>query len=176
MPSPAIATLRPCACSERINAALSAGRISPWTSSRPSSRATASAVAAPSPVAMTMRRPSRCSCTIASAVEALIGSATASRPPSWPSTARYITLAAVLRKCSARSRSVSSAIPCSSINAVLPSSSCLPSTAPCTPMPVRESKSSTLASGIPRARASATIAAANGCSLPWSRLAAHCRI
>ncbi len=43
-------------------------------------------------------------------------------------------------------------------------------------MPVSESKSATAVNVILRAFASATIAAASGCSLPWSRLAAHCRI
>jgi hypothetical protein len=55
---------------------------------------------------------------------------------------------------------------------VLPSTTGLPSTLPLTPSPVADSNSAAFESAIPRRRASATMASASGCSLPWSRLAA----
>ena len=58
-PSPAMATTRPSAWKRRTISAFCSGRTSAITSSRPSVRATARAVAALSPVTMTTRRPSR---------------------------------------------------------------------------------------------------------------------
>ena len=175
MPSPAIATLRPCACSRLTSAALSSGFTSPWTSSMPSARATACAVVAPSPVAITTRRPLACNAAMVGLAEGLIGSATASRPSKRPSPARNITLAPSARRVSASAASDATSMSLPSIRARLPSSSARPSTVPRTPDPVTESKSCGFESTRVRWRASATMDSASGCSLPWSRLAARRR-
>ena len=57
-------------------------------------------------------------------------------------------------------------------NAALPSASRLPSTMPTTPLPAGALKPRTGASSILRSAAAATMAAASGCSLPRSALAA----
>ena len=68
------------------------------------------------------------------------------------------------------------ATPNSSSNWRLPSATCLPSTVPTTPFPVIERKSRASVSFSPLFSAPPTIAAASGCSLPRSRLAARRRI
>ena len=173
MPSPAIATTRPSRCKRSTSCSLSAGLTSPWTSSMPSRWPTARAVVNPSPVAMMMRRPDLRSDANASAVVALIGSDTASKPASCPSTARCMTLAPWPRSASAWAASGATSMPTCCISAVLPNASFLPATTPFTPIPDAESNCSALSSARLRARAAVTMAAASGCSLPWSRLAAR---
>lgn len=119
-----------------------------------------------------MRSPAACSAAMASAADGLIGSATASRPSAAPSAATYITLAPSPRSASACACRAATSTPSCCINAVLPMAAALPSTVPRTPMPVADSKSLASANASPRRCASATIAAASGCSLPASRLAA----
>jgi hypothetical protein len=124
-------------------------------------------------VAMITRMPEAFSVASASSVLALIGSDTASRPAALLSTASSITLAPSARSDSACAFSASTGTPSCVIGAVLPSASFLPATLPCTPMPVLDSNPSALSSTSPRSRAAFTMASANGCSLPWSRLAAR---
>ena len=166
IPSPAMATLWPLACSARTRSILSCGRTSPWTSSMPSVRATALAVVTPSPVAMTIFKPAACRDAMASPVVALMGSDTAISPANAPSTARYMTLAPDARSASADDARLDASTPTSCIKAVLPIASEAPPTLPRTPMPVADSKPSGVSSGSSRRRASATIASASGCSLP----------
>jgi hypothetical protein len=92
MPSPAIATILPRLCRSRITARFSAGNTSARTSSSPSERPTASAVVRLSPVSITMLM----SCDLrersASAVVALMRSATPSSPAGMPSIATNTTV------------------------------------------------------------------------------------
>ena len=175
MPSPAIATTRPCSCS-RLTARPS-GRAAPRRRPRRcrACAPTASAVVRLSPVSMTTRRPSLAQRRSASARRSLIGSATPSKAgrasvdrdehhasghPRRSSSARFG--AARRDRCSS-----------SSSSAALPSATRCPSTAPTTPLPVSDAKSSGGAERQRHApRRPATIAAASGCSLPRSRLAA----
>ncbi len=173
MPSPAMATVRPSACRRSTRASLSAGNTSPCTSSMPRRRPTAPAVVSPSPVAMMMRRPAACRAASASGVLALMGSETASRPASCPSTARNITLAPSPRNASAVCASGPVFTLDCCISTVLPSAKVRPAIRPRTPMPEAESNCSAASSASPCWRAAATMAAASGCSLPWSRLAAR---
>ena len=110
----------------------------------------------------------------ASGVVALIGSDTASKPASLPSTARCITLAPCARSASACVASADTSTPSCCISAVLPSASAL----------ARDGAAHADAGlGVELVRlverqatiacAAATMAAASGCSLPWSRLAAR---
>ena len=87
-PSPAMATTFPWARSSRTMRCLSSGSTSPWNSSMPSLRATASAVVRLSPVSMTMWMPLARRLSSAAGVLCLTGSATAMTPPGLPSTAR----------------------------------------------------------------------------------------
>jgi len=64
-------------------------------------------------------------------------------------------------------------MPICSMSVVLPKARDLPSTTPFTPMPDAESNCSAFARAHLRCRAALTTAAAKGCSLPWSRLAAR---
>ena len=104
MPSPAIATIAPCACSCRDDARLVAGR-APRRGSRRAraAAATASAVVRLSPVSMTTRSPSRRSAAMASAVVRLdrIGDAEHGRPAR-PSTATSIAVCPAARSRPAR--------------------------------------------------------------------------
>ena len=154
------------------SASLSAGLTSPCTSSIPRRLPTACAVVRPSPVAITTRMLASRSEASASAVVALTGSDTASRPARVRSTARCMTLAPCPRSASASVASGDTSTPSCCISAVLPSASCCEPTTPCTPMPDSESNCSGLSSTSPCCFAAATMAAASGCSLPWSRLAA----
>ena len=87
-----MATIRPCLRRPATTSFLRSGSTSASTSSMPSLFATASAVVRLSPVSMTMRTPSSRSVFKASAVVALIGSATAMSPARAPSTATNITV------------------------------------------------------------------------------------
>jgi hypothetical protein len=60
-----------------------------------------------------------------------------------------------------------------SISAVFRSMTLRPSTVPRTPIPLADSNEAGVEKGSSRWRASATMACANGCSLPWSMLAAQ---
>ena len=150
-PSPAIATMRPSLLQLRRPPRSSApAALRPRPRRCRALRATASAVVRLSPVSMTTRMPSAASAFSASGVVALIGSAMASTPASLPSTATKIAVAPsraqrslwrlqrAWRRCRASAR-----------KSALPSTIVLPSTVPITPLPVGESKSSTL----PQARA-----------------------
>jgi len=139
----------------------------------PSFLATVRAVVRLSPVAITVRMPSAFSAASASAVVALIGSETATIPASCPATARYMTLAPSCRNASPCAAIASHETPACCISAVLPSATARPPTVPRTPMPLLDSKASGLSSESPRSTAARTIAAASGCSLPWSMLAAR---
>ncbi len=119
-----------------------------------------------------MRTPSAFSRSSAAGVDSLIGSAMAIRPCSRPSAATNTTLAPRSRHCSAALRRGAASTPICVMRAVLPTATGLPSTCPRTPMPVDDSKSLAALSAMVRRRASATMASANGCSEPWSRLAA----
>src|SRR5439155_1485005 len=77
------------------------------------------------------------------------------------------------RRASGRVPRSPGSTPISSRSARLPSATVRPRTTPVTPLPVTEWKPSTGAGSMPRARAPATIAAARGCSLARSRLAAR---
>ena len=83
-------------------------------------------------------------------------------------------MAPSLRRRSASSRSVVVSMLSSAKNAALPSASRLPSTTPTTPLPAGALKPRTGARSILRSVAAVTIAAASGCSLPRSVLAAKC--
>ena len=126
MPSPAIATLRPSGLQPLDQRGLVFRRTSPWTSSMPSARATACAVVAPSPVAITTRSPLACNAAIVGLAEDLIGSATASSPNKRPSPARNITLAPSARRPSASVVSEATSMLSASIKARLPSNSARP--------------------------------------------------
>ena len=108
----------------------------------------------------------------ASAVVALIGSAMAITPLALPSSAAKIAVAPSLRDSSASPSSAPTSIPAACIMSWLPSATLRPSMIPVTPLPETLSKPSTLASARLRSAAARTIAAARGCSLPRSRLAA----
>ena len=142
------------------------------TSSMPSLRATAAAVVRLSPVSMTIRMFSLCSCWIASGVVCLMGSATPISPAALPSTATNIIVWPSARPDSAASTSESTLTWASSMSLRLPRRTATPSTRALTPLPVTDSNASTDESWILRASAPATIAAARGCSLARSRLAA----
>ena len=172
MPSPAMATTLPSFCRRSTSASLPCGVTSPNTSSMPSWRATERAVLRPSPVAMMTVSPARLNAASAAGVVALIGSETAIRPINWRSAARNITLAPPRRSASACAFSTIKATPSSAISAVLPSARRCPATRPRTPIPLDDSNLSGFMSARPRLSASATIACASGCSLPWSMLAA----
>ncbi len=172
-PSPAIATLRPSACSSLIMRALSSGSTSARISSIPSRPATARAVRSLSPVAMTTRNPCWCSALSASGVVSLTGSATDTRPTMSDSTTTNITVSPASRRLLAVSDSLPPSSPRSATSLVLPSATALPSTMPFTPLPVMASNASALARATPRSSAPATIASASGCSEPRSRLAAR---
>ena len=144
MPSPAIATTAPLRCRSSIKSSFSSGRRPARTSSMPSCAATALAVVALSPVAMTILSPSAWSRAIASALPVLIGSATATKPASLPSAPSIITVSPLRRRFSAASANGAASMPAPCISRALPSSTARPSTLPLTPWPVTASKSSTL--------------------------------
>ncbi|KAG1317958.1 hypothetical protein G6F63_015435 [Rhizopus arrhizus] len=121
MPSPAMATRRPWALSCWARSALSCGLTPPRTSSMPSVRPTASAVACASPEAITTCRPSARSRFKAGKVVALMGSATAMAPANRPLTARNITLAPSFRRRSALLCKGATSAPTDAIRLWLPS-------------------------------------------------------
>ena len=140
----------------------------------PNCFATDLAVVSPSPVAITTLMRASFNAVNADGVVDLIGSVTTSKPASFPATAKCTTLAPVRRALSASRASAMTSTPSCCISAALPSASRFPSTTPCTPLPVADSNCAGFDNVRPFSRAAATIAAANGCSLPWSRLAASC--
>ena len=91
-----------------------------------------------------------------------------------PSTARKIAVAPSPRSRSASVERAADRCPNSTRNRALPRASRLPSTMPMTPLPAGESNSATGARSSLRSVAAATIAAASGCSLARSTLAASC--
>ena len=173
IPSPAIATKRPSRWRPFTTSAFWSGSTSATTSSRRSLRATASAVVRLSPVSMTTRIPSACSARMASGVLSLIGSATPSSPTGMPLAATNTMVWPSPRRASARSASGPSATPRSFMSARFPSATARPSTVPRTPFPVTPSNPETLARATPRTSLPCTIAAASGCSLPRSSVAAR---
>ncbi len=173
MPSPAIATTLPAACSSATIRFLSSGETSACTSSMPIRRATACAVIELSPVSMTILSPALCSASIACGVDSFIGSATPSSPAELPSTATNITVCPSLRDRSASSASVWSKAPIACISLLLPTATCLPDTVARAPWPVTDSKSSYAGKSSERSFAPATIALARGCSLATSTAAAR---
>jgi hypothetical protein len=106
----------------------------------PSFCATALAVRSLSPVAMMIFSPLACSALMASAVVALIGSATATMPASLSPTATNIGVLPSLRQRVGRPESEATSILSASISALLPSAAAWPSTVPVTPLPVTASK------------------------------------
>ena len=153
--------------------ALSSGSTSAIDSSMPSLRATASAVVVLSPVSITMRRPSACSASIAPGRRRLDRIGDADDRPAAVDRDEHHRLplgAPPLGALAPAGQSVDAVR--SSIIRALPSATAAPSTVPRTPLPVTESKSTTSASASPRSSPRATIAAASGCSLARSRLAA----
>ncbi len=141
----------------------------------PSARATASAVVRLSPVSMTTRMPSAMSALSASGVVALTGSAMATRPASFPSIATKIAVAPFAR-CASASRSWAAVGMLNSLrNFALPMTTRRLSTMPMAPLPVGELKPLTSARTILRSFAARTMAAASGCSLARSTLAASAK-
>ena len=116
MPSPAIATMRPSACSCFTISAFCSGNTSATTRLIPSLRATTSAVTRLSPVSMTNSNPTACKARTASSVDSLIGSATPIKPAGLPSTATNITVCPSARSASARSSSAVISMPDSTNN------------------------------------------------------------
>ena len=169
MPSPAIATTRPSACSRSTTRGLLVGQHLGDAPRR--CRACARrrrAVVRLSPVSMTMRRPSRRSAASASGVVALIGSATPSRPAARPSTATNITVCAVAAAALGAAVSDSSSRRrCRDPRAARDCRARPRARRPCRARPCRSPTRSRrpLRGATPRSRAPATIAAASGCSL-----------
>ena len=138
----------------------------------PSLRATACAVVRLSPVSITTRMPSsRSACNAAGAVR-LTGSAMAITPAAFPSIATKMAVAPSCRSSSAWPLSPAVEIFSSAKKAALPRTTRLRSTMPMAPLPLGASKPITRASSMLRSFAAATIAAASGCSLACSTLAA----
>ena len=109
----------------------------------PSSRATALAVVALSPVSITTWSPAPRSERTLPAASGLTGSSTATSPAGSPSIATHITVAPHARNDSARSAvAPSSSIPDSRSSASLPTSTSAPRMRPRTPRPVSDSNSS----------------------------------
>ena len=96
-------------------------------------------------------------------------------PAALPFTARKMAVAPSLRRRSASAERAAVSIPNSLRNLALPSASRLPSTMPMTPLPAGASNPCTGEKSSLRSAAAATIAAASGCSLPRSTLAASWR-
>ena len=92
MPSPAMATIRPCSRNSRTRSFLRCGSTPASTSSMPNLLATALAVRSLSPVSMMTLIPSSCRCLIASGVDSLIGSETARIPAAFPLIPTKITV------------------------------------------------------------------------------------
>ena len=176
MPSPAIATCLPPARSIFTWATFPAGSISASTVSSPSCLATAAAVRRLSPVSMTSFRPSAWRSLMASAVVALIGSATARIPAILPSMATNITVLPSSWRFKADASSGSKSVSFSSRRkSGFPTITTRSPTVPATPPAVTERKSFTGSREMPWSFAPLTIAAASGCSLPCSREAASIR-
>jgi hypothetical protein len=108
----------------------------------------------------------------ASVVDSLIGSATPSNPASVPSMATNITVWPWRRWLSAASAVAATRAPTSSMRRALPIATRRPSTVATTPRPVVDWKLLASVSTTPRSSAPRTMAAATGCSLPRSALAA----
>ena len=144
MPSPAIATRRPCACRRAIDIrfVLRLHFGDDFVDRQSCSRRPA-AVAALSPVSMTRRRPSALSAASAAGVVSLIGSPTAMAPGQLAVDAQEDHGAALRaqRVGSLAQRSTRST-PTSCISAALPSASAWPSDWPRTPCPVTDLNSS----------------------------------
>ena len=137
--------------------------------------ATDTAVATLSPVIITTCTPSAASMRRASGVDCLIGSASPSKPARRPSRATYITVCPSSRSAAPRSASADVPMPRSVINASLPTATARPPTLPVIPLPVWEAKLSDAGTECPFSIAPATIAAASGCSLDFSKAAASAR-
>ena len=119
--------------------------------------------------------PSFLSCWIASAVESLIGSDTATKPANCPSAATYITVCPSACRASALARKVSAEAPISLMSAALPIATFFPWIVPVTPFPVTDWNPSTANNSTFFSWAAARMAAASGCSLAFSRLAVSWR-
>ena len=105
-------------------------------------------------------------------MESFTGSATLTIPASPPSSVTNITVSPSSRRSLAVSVSASTSSPRSCASFRLPIATAVPSTVPLTPLPVTASKSVASASVTPRSSAPRTIAAASGCSEPFSSVAA----
>ena len=165
--------MRPSACSR-------------WTSPLPSASGSTSAIdlvdarAARPPLrrcagcrrsASPRRRPRACSCSIASAVVALIGSATPRQPASRVRRRRRTSpsrLAPAARPPVPHERRRSTPSSCQQ-GAVADATLAARRPGRSTPLPVTESKSSAAGRSTPRSSAPSTIASASGCSLRRSR-------
>ncbi len=158
MPSPTIATVRPSACSRLTSSTLPSGSTPATTRSIPASAAMARAVRSLSPVSITTSIPSSRRRRTAAAEVSRMGSATATAPAGWPSTATWMMVRA--SGTVIVSRGVTSLS--------LPAATLWPSTTPVTPLPVTASKSFASESSSPRDRASSIMAEASGCSDPRS--------
>ena len=143
----------------------------------PSLAATACAVARLSPVSMTMRMPSASAGRCAAGVVGLIGSATAMMPAGLAvDRDEHRRRAFAPQAIGPRLQPGRRRIPSCSRSCALPSATWRPPIRPATPLPVNDVKSAISRSVRPRSRAQATMAAASGCSLERSRLAASDRM
>ena len=174
MPSPAIATMRPSACRRFTRSLFSGQRLRRRPRRCRASRATASAVARLSPVSMTTRMPSACRALIASGVEALIGSATPEpagvgrrrrrTSPFGPSRRSASAAPAAVARLDAELAVEERGVAESPLLAVDRAGDALAGD--------RLEVLDRSASGEPCSLRAPTMAAASGCSLPRSRLAA----
>ena len=174
MPSPAIATMRPAACSalDRRGLAHRAARRRPPRRCRAASRRPA-AVVALSPVSMTSRRPSRLQrrnrLRRARLDRVRHADEAGQRPVDRDEHHGLSMRAQGLGSAGERATRPTPAAP---RTRGCRATTVRPSTRPRTPLPVTDSNVSALGRVSPRAVAPSTIAAASGCSLPCSSLAA----
>ena len=174
-PSPTMATTAPATCSRRTSATFPSGSTPATTRSTPAAAPMALAVRSLSPVSITTESPKPCRRSIACRELARMGSDTATRPASIPSTATYTGVLPCAESSAACGASGATEMPPSCRKAALPTASVFDATTPCAPRPVMEWKRSGVVSTRPRAVAARTIASASGCSLERSSDAVHCR-
>ena len=164
MPSPTIMTFRPWAWSFWTTPAFSSGSTSAMTWSTPTSCPMRSAAALWSPVSSTVRMPWAFRSAMAWALSGFTGSATLTRPSSFPSRAKNMGVWPWPARASASAFTAARSMPFSAISRSLPARMTLPATVARRPRPERFSKLSG-AGGVssPRFPASAVMALASGC-------------
>ena len=171
MPSPAIATIRPSSCTGAITCFFLLRQDLGVDLVDPHFRATTSAVVRLSPVSMTMRSPSLRNSMSAPNVVSLIGSATPIRPRPAVDRGEHHGLAIGALPLGALGQRTG--VDVEALQQPLVADRDLAAVRlPRTPLPVIESKSPRLHELKPPLLGRATIAAASGCSLARSRLAA----